>query len=352
MHRSNIATLEQFTSRSWRSKMSLPPLFTTCCISACLGVYLLGAFGVGLRPPDVCLLPSAVLSRFQIYRILLAPWYHGGFIHILFNMLALYFMGSDFERQVGSLAAAYTTLVVLIPLIGVLHTATAYFFDALAGSSLRNNCAVGISGVIFSLIVVQLKYAETVSFFGFFSLPANVYPFFLLVVLSLLSPGLSFIGHLSGIIVGYGLIYAFFTRIIPSDAAFDAFDTRLGLKSLPLHCANPDAAVSAWAQNSGLPTTNSAGQTSSISGLAEVMKAWFAGLSSGGRQASSAFTGEGHTLGSSSSGGAAQGRIPASSRLLAGASSSSASDVERAPAPTEQPDSAPAPAKESRDESV
>jgi membrane associated rhomboid family serine protease len=302
----------------------LPPLFTTACMASAVLVYLLGALGVGLGAQDACLRPSSVLTRFQVYRILLSPFYHSGIIHILFNMFAFYFLGGDFERQVGTLAAAYTTMIIFIPATGALHTATAYLFDALAGTTLRSNCAVGLSGIIFALIVVQLKFVETVSFFGFFTLPANVYPWFLLVALSLLSPGLSFVGHLSGILVGYGLSNAIFSRIIPSDAAFDSFDSRLGLKALPLHCANPDAGVSAWAQSPGLPTTTeTSSSTSTLAEWASAAQSWVSGVTSRG-SVPAAFAGTGHVLGTPSE-SRPSGGVPPSSRLLAGSAAPAAS---------------------------
>lgn len=326
MLRSNVVTLSSPALRLRRPAMSAPPLFTATAMAACTCVYLLGLAGLAPRAGAVCLLPSAVVAHLQLYRVVLAPWFHSGFVHLAFNAVALYFLGAEFERAVGSTAAAYATLVVLAPVGGALHVAAAYFTDALAGTTLRGNCAVGISGVLFALIVVQLKHAETVSFFGLFTLPARVYPFFLLVVLSLLSPGLSFLGHLSGIAVGYALTHAVFTRIIPSDAAFDAFDDRLNLKSLPLHVANPDAATSAWlAAAPGLPTSTAPQQQSPLTAAADVMRSWIAGLSGGGAGrgssgGSSAFSGQGHTLGAATA-GVRSGSGTAGSRLLASADS-------------------------------
>lgn len=328
MLRSNVVTLDSTALRLRRPAMSAPPLFTAAAMTVCGALYLLGAVGLAPGAAAVCLLPSAVVGHGQLQRVLLAPWFHSGFVHVAFNAAALYFVMADFERAVGSAAAAYATLVVLAPVGGALHVGASYFIDALAGTALRNDCAVGISGVIFSLIVVQLKHAEAVSFFGLFTLPARVYPFFLLVVLSLLSPGLSFLGHLSGIAVGYALTHAVFTRAIPSDAAFDAFDDRLNLKSLPLHVSNPDAAASAWLSASASPRLPISApppqQQSSFTAAADVMRSWLSGLSggSGGGAGSGAFAGQGHTLGAAGSGASAgTSRGAAGSRLLAGAGS-------------------------------
>jgi hypothetical protein len=177
--------------------------------------------------------------------------------------------------------------------------------------------AVGISGVLFALIVLALEMsrAETMSFFGLFSLPTRVYPWFLLVVLSLLSPGLSFLGHLAGIVVGYGISFGLFGAMLPSDSTLDELETYIGLKSLPLYKANPicegDDGLSIWSHRE-LPAAreNQApgeGGSSQISQWFQVLKAWFDGL----RRESSrdSFPGEGHTTRGGSG-------VPMSSRLL------------------------------------
>lgn len=343
--RSRIVSLDEFKRLPSRLRMAgLPPLFTTFALTICVGVFLLDSFGVALPVSAVCISPSAVVTRFQVYRFLFAPFYHGGIFHILFNSLALYFLGGDFERAVGTLAALYTTFIVFIPAIGVSHVAIAYLFDALAGTTLRNNCAIGISAIIFSLIVISVQYTDTVSFFGLFDLPANVYPFFLLVVLSLLSPGLSFVGHLSGILVGYGLVSGFFVRIVPSDDSLDGWDTRLGLKNLPLHLSNPDAGGTGWSmQGPGLPTSNasssSGAPTTSLSGFVDIMKSWISGLTGGGSSTTQPFSGQGQTVGSRPAAGQERRGIPTSSRLLSSPSSPTPGATPARPTPSSSSES-------------
>lgn len=66
-----------------------------------------------------------------------------------------------------------------------------------------NQCSLGFSGIIFGLIVINTKISEIseYSFFGLFSIPAKYYPYILLIVWQLLFPSISFLGHLSGILV-------------------------------------------------------------------------------------------------------------------------------------------------------
>lgn len=68
----------------------------------------------------------------------------------------------------------------------------------------RHQCAVGFSGVVFGLVVIDnaVSGATSRSIFGFFSVPARVYPWALLVFWQILVPQASFLGHLAGVTVG------------------------------------------------------------------------------------------------------------------------------------------------------
>lgn len=66
-------------------------------------------------------------------------------------------------------------------------------------------CAIGFSGVVFGLIVVDnnLTGATQRSIFGLFYVPAPLYPWTLLVIWQLIMPGVSFLGHLCGVLVSH-----------------------------------------------------------------------------------------------------------------------------------------------------
>lgn len=63
------------------------------------------------------------------------------------------------------------------------------------GLGFLNTCALGFSGVIFGLIVVDnaVSGAELRSVFGLFTVPAKLYPWALLGLWQLLVPGVSFL---------------------------------------------------------------------------------------------------------------------------------------------------------------
>ena len=70
-------------------------------------------------------------------------------------------------------------------------------------AKLAHQCAIGFSGVIFGLIVVDnsITGATQRSIFGFFHVPAQLYPWTLLVLWQVIMPGVSFLGHLCGVLV-------------------------------------------------------------------------------------------------------------------------------------------------------
>ena len=82
--------------------------------------------------------PSIVINH-EFYRLIAGTFLHGDIFHFLFNMYALYVIGSQMESFLGK--AKYTFV---------------YFFSALSGSLLsivlNNGASIGASGAIFGLL--------------------------------------------------------------------------------------------------------------------------------------------------------------------------------------------------------
>ncbi|XP_058003312.1 rhomboid-like protein 15 isoform X2 [Hevea brasiliensis] len=74
------------------------PFLTSAVVIVCGTIYLVCLF-IGYDSfYEICFLPSAVISRFQVYRIYTSIIFHGSLLHVLFNMLALVPLGSELER--------------------------------------------------------------------------------------------------------------------------------------------------------------------------------------------------------------------------------------------------------------
>ena len=137
-------------------------------------------------------LSGAHLSQ-QPWTIISSIFVHGGFGHILFNMISLYFLGSFFLRIVGD----RTFLAV-------------YFLGGLAGNALYvllappNAIGIGASGAIFALggaLAVLVPKVPVYIFFIPIAMPLWV-AILIFLVLSFLFAGIAWQAHLGGVLAG------------------------------------------------------------------------------------------------------------------------------------------------------
>ncbi|XP_035242115.1 rhomboid-related protein 4 isoform X1 [Anguilla anguilla] len=136
-------------------------------------------------------------------RLLLAPLHHADDWHLYYNMVSLLWKGSRLERRLGGAWFAYL-LSVFSLLTGVAYLLLERGLAELTHDpSYDMQCAVGFSGVLFGLKVVNNYYypGGATNVMGF---PvANRYACWAeLILIHVMSPGTSFVGHLAGILVG------------------------------------------------------------------------------------------------------------------------------------------------------
>eukprot|EP01112_Ceratiomyxa_fruticulosa_P010634 TRINITY_DN2821_c0_g1_i2.p1 TRINITY_DN2821_c0_g1~~TRINITY_DN2821_c0_g1_i2.p1 ORF type:complete len:229 (+),score=24.97 TRINITY_DN2821_c0_g1_i2:477-1163(+) len=78
-------------------------------------------------------------------------------------------------------------------------------------------CTIGFSGVLFSLVTIETQFNPVnYSLWGMASVPAKYYPWILLIIAQFLMSGVSFIGHLSGILIGYAYAFGWLKWLVPS----------------------------------------------------------------------------------------------------------------------------------------
>jgi len=159
-------------------------------------VYLVTIYdgGGGLNSPggkvfeDGALIGAAIDLNGEWYRLVTAMFLHAGVLHIAFNMLALYWLGTVVEQALGT----WRFLLV-------------YFASGLAGSAgallLTGPFAVtvGASGAIFGIMgsLLVLEYVATGTFAG-----QAMALIVLNLALTLTIPNISVGGHLGGLVGG------------------------------------------------------------------------------------------------------------------------------------------------------
>jgi membrane associated rhomboid family serine protease len=174
-----------------------PVIVTQALIAVCVVVFLaVGNFGVtgGVGASswlyrEGALWAPAIEYQHEYWRLVTSGFLHSSLLHIGFNMLLLYFLGSEIEREIGS---ARFGLVYLTGLLGG-------SFGALVQTTAVPT--VGASGAVFGLmgfLVVEMRRR------GINPLQSQIGLLLLINVVLSLRPGsgISFGGHLGGLLFG------------------------------------------------------------------------------------------------------------------------------------------------------
>jgi len=164
-----------------------------------------------------------VLILNEWYRIITHVFFHGGIMHLGMNMMGASAIGSMLEKKCGSVAFMFTVLWSIV-LTGLLHIVVAFLACVLFHNDrLMVEHGVGYSGVLFHLIVLEsdimasdMSLERSRSVFGFVKVPLRAYPWALLIAISIIMPQVSFMGHLSGILVGTLQTYGGLDWLLPS----------------------------------------------------------------------------------------------------------------------------------------
>ncbi|XP_070685897.1 rhomboid-related protein 4 [Pempheris klunzingeri] len=136
-------------------------------------------------------------------RLLLSPLHHVDDWHLYFNMVSFLWKGKRLEQRLGGPWFLYL-LSVFSLLTGLVYLVLeATLTELTQDNSHSMACAVGFSGVLFALKVLSNHYHPGgVTYVMGFPV-SNAYASWVeLVLIHIMSPGTSFIGHLAGILVG------------------------------------------------------------------------------------------------------------------------------------------------------
>ena len=206
--------------------MATTPLCTRSILMLCLSIYCFQVIFEEPRISTITIQPKAVLYRHEFHRMITSAFFHLSVMHIAMNSMSTLGVGKKLENKMGTL---HFTITVLF---GVVLTSTVYIFIAFVGHLLgedhmMNSSAAGFSGVLFQLSVLEAYQAKDTSrdVYGLFTVPTKAYPWALLVVLQIIIPNISFLGHLSGILVGTFQLHGLFHFIMPSHEFLGKMET-------------------------------------------------------------------------------------------------------------------------------
>jgi membrane associated rhomboid family serine protease len=175
----------------------------------------LSSFGIN----TLAINAAAVLLHREYYRIVSSAFVHGGFLHIFMNMSSLVQLGGSLEAQFGSMQFAFLTMWSIL-LVGALYVLFSWILAEVLNDPYQMHAsAVGFSGVLFCYAVIDANHTFEVSrsMFGMFDVPAKLTPFVLLVLLQILIPNISMLGHLAGVIFGLFSVSSGITFLMPSN---------------------------------------------------------------------------------------------------------------------------------------
>ena len=181
---------------------------------------------VGPTVSAVTFSPRLVMGLGDCYCIITSALYHGGFMHIAMNMMSMVAIGGSLEKHMGTLSMAVTILHSII-WTSVLYTVIAWMaFAVFDYEKLWFQHSVGFSGVLFHLSVLECHMGplQPRNLFGIVSVSPQWYPWVLWIVLQFILPNLSFLGHLSGIVVGTLHLHGYLDWILPIEDTMRELD--------------------------------------------------------------------------------------------------------------------------------
>jgi rhomboid domain-containing protein 1 len=155
-----------------------------------------------------CLNPARVVTAFVdgdgllLNRLFLSAVIHADESHLYYNMMSLTWKGINLEIDMGS--AAFLHLVVFSLAVShclvVVIAYLLYMYTDFTGT--YHTCMVGFSAVLFSLKYVWNQKGSGDSNIMGINFPSKYAAWLELVLISMIHPNVSFVGHLAGIFAG------------------------------------------------------------------------------------------------------------------------------------------------------
>jgi membrane associated rhomboid family serine protease len=155
------------------------------------------------------LIPRDVLTRLWLWQPFTYLFLHGSFLHIVFNMLALWMFGTELERLWGSKFFLRYYFVTGVGAGAAMLGAS--LVPSVFGAGIYVTPTIGASGAVYGLLMAFAIYYPTRPLFLFpFPIPIQA-KYFVLIIggfvffssLNDTGGGVAHMAHLGGLVVGY-----------------------------------------------------------------------------------------------------------------------------------------------------
>jgi membrane associated rhomboid family serine protease len=205
---------------------------------------------------DVCWIPGlvgAISPLNLLYRSLTSHVFHVHDMHLYYNMTSWLWKSRQMERRYGSV---YYSILILV--LSLSSSALSFLFARLLAvwgfPAYMDQCAVGLSAVLFAL-KVMLFYNSTgeSSVLGLFTVSSKYVYWVELLLVQLIDPTASWIGHAAGIGAGLLFVKGFLQPLVTFIASL--IQPLFESGGIPVHGEQDRAADREW-QNQPPPPAN------------------------------------------------------------------------------------------------
>lgn len=229
----NISGFSTLRARSYVFRL---PLFTRLVLVAIVGFWLAGLLPWLDLKAWGALIPDE-MGIATLYRMNTFPFIHLNLWHAILNALAIAPLLERFEGEYG-------TLVCLALFFGPLTTLPAFTYVGVEKFVFGGNVAVmGASMWVFVLLGIEAIRTNKLNpkfIIGTWSIPTWTTPIAILLATAALFPSSSILGHLCGLVVGYGAGLGLLKYLAPPEKILRWIEGKLNLLGRLPHYVSVD----------------------------------------------------------------------------------------------------------------
>lgn len=197
--------------------MSLSGVFSPVVkwvVYMCVGLLLVNIFAGAFAPGAVAALfrwlgasVSDTILKGRVWQLVTYAFVHAGFMHLFFNMLALYFFGQRLEYRWGS--AQFARFCIIVGSGAVLTHLGVVSLRHLVTGAPMHEVIVGFSGVIYGIMIAcALYYPDDIVYLQFLIPIKMKYLVLVMGILTFLSASgtqgnIAHLTHLGGLVFGF-----------------------------------------------------------------------------------------------------------------------------------------------------